>query len=357
MSRRTFAQLHAACLAVCCLAAITPGSALAKADSAAALYHNYCSVCHGDKGDGRSRARASLNPPPKNFTDPALASALPRERMLHVVANGQPGTAMVGWKTQLDARQIETVVDYIRATFMRPVAGHDVPADAGLERGRAVYARTCSVCHGDKGNGASWAAANMRQPPRDFTNPEARSQLSRERMILSVTNGRADTPMPGFGRQLSKQDIDSVVDYIRSAFMGTDGAGISGTYAHGRPEAPHGTAAHDRPADMKAPLPKGLVGNAERGGRFYKANCATCHGVSGDGRGPRAYFINPKPRNFLHAASRAELNRPELFEHISDGVLGTEMPAWDKVLSAQEIADVSEYVFRAFIQPKAGAQR
>ena len=26
------------------------------------LYHNYCSVCHGDKGDGRSRARAGLRP-------------------------------------------------------------------------------------------------------------------------------------------------------------------------------------------------------------------------------------------------------------------------------------------------------
>jgi mono/diheme cytochrome c family protein len=148
-----------------------------------------------------------------------------------------------------------------------------------------------------------------------------------------------------------------VVDYIRSAFMGADSAGISGTYAHGRPEAGHDAGHHDRPADMTAAMPKGLRGDAERGGRFYKANCATCHGVSGDGRGPRAYFINPKPRNFLHAASRAELNRPELFEHISEGVLGTEMPAWNKVLSPQQIADVGEYVFRAFIQPKTGAKR
>lgn len=345
------------CLAALGIVLLSTGLARAKSESAAGLYHNYCSVCHGDKGDGRSRARASLNPPPKDFTDPAVASALTRERMLHVVANGQPGTAMVGWKTQLDGRRIEAVVDYIRASFMRPLAGHDVPAGAGLERGRAVYARTCSVCHGDKGNGASWAAANMRQPPRDFTNPEARRQLGRERMIISVTHGRADTPMPGFGRQLTKQDIDNVVDYIRAAFMGADGSDISGTHAHGRPAVPGGTDAHARPADMSAAMPKGLVGDAERGGRFYKANCAACHGVSGDGRGPRAYFINPKPRNFLHAASRAELNRPELFEHISEGVLGTEMPAWDKVLSAQQIADVGEYVFRSFIQPKDGAKR
>lgn len=341
--------IRLAALPILALCAALP--VLAKpepASSAAALYHNYCSVCHGDKGDGRSRARQSLNPPPKDFTNPQVAQGLSRERMIQVVAHGQPGTAMVGWKSQLNPQQIESVVDYVRANFMSASTG------PGADRGRAIYARTCSVCHGDKGDGASWAAANMRKPPRNFTAPETRQQLSRERMILSVSHGRADTPMPGFSGQLSRQDIEQVVDYIRSAFMNVADSGISGTYAHGKPPAkgagePHHS--HDQAANMKAAMPRGLTGNAERGGRFYKDNCATCHGVSGDGRGPRAYFINPKPRNFLHAASRIELNRPELFEHISEGVIGTEMPAWDKVLSAQQIADVAEYVFRQFIQP------
>ena len=74
-------------------------------------------------------------------------------------------------------------------------------------------------------------------------------------------------------------------------------------------------------------------------------------GEDGDGRGPRGYFINPKPRNFLHAASRAALNRPTLHRVISKGKLRTEMPAWDKVLDPQQIADLSEYVFTSFIQP------
>ena len=33
------------------------------------------------------------------------------------------------------------------------------------------------------------------------------------------------------------------------------------------------------------------------------------------------------------------------------GKLGTEIPAWSKVLTEQEIADVAEYVFRKFIRP------
>ena len=321
----------------------------ARESSPAALYHNYCSVCHGDKGNGQSRARQSLNPPPKDFTAPGMEQALTRERMVAVVTHGSPGTAMVGWKTQLRPQQIDAVVDYIRTSFMASAKGHSGNTPAGHDRGRAIYARTCSVCHGDKGNGASWAAANMARPPENFTAPGAKAKLSRARMITSVTHGRPDTAMPGFGAQLNEKDIEAVVDYIRMAFMQDIDAGISGTHAHGLPP-PKGEHHHGN-ADMSAPMPHRLVGDARRGGRFYNANCATCHGESGDGRGPRAYFINPKPRNFLHPGSRAELNRPELFEHISEGVRGTEMPAWDKVLNRQEIADVAEYVFRRFITP------
>ena len=106
---------------------------------------------------------------------------------------------------------------------------------------------------------------------------------------------------------------------------------------------------------MSAPMPHALKGDIAKGGAFYKDNCATCHGTTGDGRGPRAYFINPKPRNFLHPASRQMLNRKELFEMISEGKPGTEMPAWDKVLTQQEIANVAEFVFQRFIQPAAGS--
>lgn len=327
----------------------------ARDTSPAVLYHNYCSVCHGDKGNGQSRARQSLNPPPKDFTTPAATQSLTRDRMIHVVTHGAPNTAMVAWKSQLSVRQIEYVVDYIRANFMAGDARSD--ALAGHERGRAIYARTCSVCHGDRGNGASWAAANMTKPPENFTSPAARAKLKRERMIASVTHGRPDTAMPGFASQLKQADIEAVVDYVRAVFMLVPaGEGISGTYAHGTPAdlGPRGDHHQGAPIDMKAPMPKGLMGDAGRGGRFYKDNCATCHGVTGDGRGPRAYFINPKPRNFLHAGSRAELNRPELFEHIGEGVRGTEMPAWDKVLTPQQIADVAEYVFRQFIVGKDG---
>jgi len=109
--------------------------------------------------------------------------------------------------------------------------------------------------------------------------------------------------------------------------------------------------------DMTLPLPNGLKGDPDKAAVFYLQNCATCHGTSGDGEGPRAYFINPPPRNFLLTSSRQRLNRPTLFNAISHGIIGSEMPAWNKVLSDQEIANLAEFVFQTFIlAPQEGRE-
>ena len=348
------------------LSMIAAGTAVAGEHTAptkeappAVLYHNYCSVCHGDKGDGRSRAQGSLNPPPRDFTAPPAATELTRARIIHSIKEGRPGTAMVPWKGQLSDKQVEALADYIRESFM------GAPAPQGAGRGRQLYAANCSVCHGDRGASSAWASSNLKPAPRDFTAPAAKSDLSRERMIAAVTNGRPGTAMVAFASQLSKEDIALTVDYIRTAFMqaGSD-AGISGTSAQGAltplAATPTGATAtanlHGAGAviaDMSLPLPNGLKGDAAKGRTFYLNNCATCHGTKGDGQGPRAYFINPKPRNFVADASRAILSRPAIYAAVSAGRLGTEMPAWDKVLTPQEIANVSEFVFQTFIRTAA----
>lgn len=361
--RLATAAIAAASLAVAAPAPAQSGKRVAAASNdPAALYHNYCSVCHGDKGDGRSRAQNSLNPPPRDFTAPAAAQELSRARMILGVKEGRPGTAMTGWKTQLDDRQIELVVDYVRDTFMVASANTDA------SRGRQIYAKTCSVCHGDRGQSSTWAKGNLNPPPRDFTTPAALAELSRERMIAAVAAGRPGTAMTAFASQLSKDDIVAVVDYVQKSLMQPGvSAQISGTSAHGAlpaagvaagtPAAPTGAppapAVATAAADMALPMPAGLTGVADRGKRFYDANCATCHGVKGDGAGPRAYFIRPKPRNFVTAEARGVFNRPLIYAAVATGRNGTEMPAWDKVMTPQEIADVSEYVFRTFIRPGA----
>jgi cytochrome c oxidase cbb3-type subunit III len=318
----------------------------------AVLYHDYCSVCHGDKGDGRSRAQNSLVPPPRDFTAPDSATQLPRARMIESISNGRPGTAMTAYKTQLNQKEIEALTDYVRSSFMQ---GSTAPDNS---RGRTVFVKNCSVCHGEKGDGRSRAQASLMPPPRDFTSPASKSELTQQRMIASVTYGRPDTAMAGFKGQLSASDIGAVVDYIRSGFMAAPYTeGISGTQNGRRelsPEPAIGSAPKPAAVNMSLPMPSALKGDAVKGAAFYMSNCATCHGTTGDGRGPRAYFINPKPRNFLHPASRQEFNRVAIFNAVSAGRQGTEMPAWRQVLNQQEIADVSEFVFQRFIQPVPG---
>ncbi|GAB3660437.1 c-type cytochrome [Ramlibacter alkalitolerans] len=371
ISTRTARRWLAAALALAAGWLAAPALAGDRGPSAAqqtpaALYHNYCSVCHGDQGDGNSRAKGSLKPAPRDFTSAQSGQELTRERMIAAVTTGVPGTAMVGWRSQLSDDQIAKVVDYVRDTFMRP----SIAADAS--RGRQIYARICSVCHGDRGAGSMWASANLNPAPRDFSSPAAKNELSRDRMLAAVAAGRPNTAMQAYGNRLSKDDMEAVVDYIRGAFMRIpeQEANISGTHARGAPaperapaakpaaqeHAGHGpgaAAGKDAKAYMAAVMPHGLVGDAVAGKKFYDANCATCHGVKGDGQGPRAYFINPKPAVFTSDQGRGVYNRPLIFDAVSAGRRGTEMPAWDKVLTKQEIANVSEYVFRAFIQSGA----
>ncbi|MDH5324621.1 MAG: c-type cytochrome [Gammaproteobacteria bacterium] len=363
-----------------------------KQSEAEKIYTDNCAICHGDKGDGDTRAQNGLNPPPRDFTTVQAAMELTRDRMIQSVTNGRPGTGMMPHRDRLSATQISAVVDYIRTRFMNtPVANG--PAPVANPKGAKIYTKFCSVCHGDKGNSAVWARSQLNPPPRDFTSAQAAKELTRERMIHSVTNGRPGTGMMSFTTKLKSDEIEAVVDYIQGQFIGkTPQTSLSmapqtvpGGNPHQRADPhqaipqranphqrtnphqranPHQASPHQAntpmagpqslpqaiPADMSLPMPNGLQGNVKNGRRFFMKNCFTCHGVKGDGNGPRAYFNTPRPRDFTSSASQRMLNRVRLFNSITHGRVGTVMPAWGKVLNQQQIADVTEFVFQAFIQ-------
>ena len=241
--------------------------------------------------------------------------------------------------------------------------------------GQKVYKENCAVCHGENGNGARWTQTTLNPSPRNFTDPAVWDSLTRERMITSVTHGRPGTAMMPFNTRLSDEEIKAVVAYIRASFMNPEAAaqaaqgggdmgpahpGHAGAMGAGGVPSVSGQGAGSREqtkqqspvrqADMGLPMPKGLEGDPRWGREFYMNNCYACHGSEGDGRGPRSESIQPKPRNFLASASRRTLNRPALFHAITKGKVGTVMPAWGKVLTDQQIANVAEFVFQAFVR-------
>ncbi len=331
---------------IVCLLLLLGQPAAADAIDANRLYQDYCSVCHGDKGDGKSHARQGLVPPPRDFTSRQAALELSPARIRHAIREGVPGTAMSAWKTRLSDAQITALAELIQDRFLPE-------STTTASAGSRIYAEYCSVCHGDNGRGAIWATAGLSPRPVDFSSADFQAGMTRVHMIQSVTYGRPDTAMTGWGTRLDKTQIEAVVDYVIESFMPdyepppspevhihADGH----SHTHADPNA-------ELAVYMQKPLADGIKGDSKRGAALYRQNCATCHGDNGDGKGPRAYFINPKPRNFLHAASRASLNRPTLFRIVARGKLRTEMPAWEKVFDDQQIADVSEYVFERFIRP------
>ena len=296
------------------------------------LYLSACADCHGARGHGTDKAVI-------DFADAQVLVELTREKVLATLAEGHATSGDV----ELGEAERAAVTAYLRNYLMLPAP------DADTEIGRAIYARSCSVCHGDRGDAASWAKNSLAPPPADFTT-HGLDQLARQEMIDAVAFGRDGTAMVGFATQLSRAEIAATVDFIRAAFMPEKSS--KGAHDHGhRHDDGDG---HDDHAS--AGFPDGVDGDPAWGKAFYNANCAECHGKDGDGVGPRAYFMIIKPANFLSRESRAKLTRPVLFQHVAEGIVGTTMPAWNKVLTDKQIASVSEYVFQAFLHPEKAAE-
>lgn len=76
----------------------------------------------------------------------------------------------------------------------------------------------------------------------------------------------------------------------------------------------------------------------------YEANCAGCHGVSGDGGGPAAAALNPKPRSFVKWDMKFGTDDASVTKSIENGIPGTAMPPWKAALNADQTKAVLAYI-------------
>jgi len=76
-----------------------------------------------------------------------------------------------------------------------------------------------------------------------------------------------------------------------------------------------------------------------RGEMLFKQNCSSCHGNSGQGNGPAAGTLNPRPRNFAQPADwKRGFHVTDIFTTISTGIKGTGMAAFDFIRPADRMA-------------------
>jgi len=99
-------------------------------------------------------------------------------------------------------------------------------------------------------------------------------------------------------------------------------------------------------------LAAGPVGSDEQGNPrgLYREHCAHCHGISGDGAGPTAGFLNPYPRDYRKGQFKFKSTpigqkptHDDLKKIVLEGIPGTAMPSF-KLLPDLEVEAMVEYV-------------
>lgn len=104
------------------------------------------------------------------------------------------------------------------------------------------------------------------------------------------------------------------------------------------------------PAKLKlaaGPVRSDIVG---RKNGLYREHCVHCHGITGDGLGPTAAFLNPYPRDYRPGVfkfkSTERSSKPthaDLVRVLHNGVAGSSMPSF-ALLSPGEVDALVEYV-------------
>lgn len=98
-----------------------------------------------------------------------------------------------------------------------------------------------------------------------------------------------------------------------------------------------------------------------KGSSLYRIHCVHCHGVTGDGRGPTAKWVNPHPRDYRQGLFKFQStaqedgqtdwtpSRDDLLRVLRQGVEATAMPSF-VVLPDHELEALASYVIHLSIR-------
>jgi mono/diheme cytochrome c family protein len=96
-----------------------------------------------------------------------------------------------------------------------------------------------------------------------------------------------------------------------------------------------------------------------RGSNLYRINCLHCHGLTGDGRGPTAPWVNPHPRDyrqgifkFTSSSQQEGTRRPrkdDIVRTIHEGIEGSSMPSF-RLLPDEDLDSIASYVIHLSIR-------
>ncbi len=93
--------------------------------------------------------------------------------------------------------------------FSYAIAGEEI------DRGMIIYQANCLQCHGEKGDGSGPEAAQFNPGPADLTSTQMAS-VPDSVLEKAIVDGVPGIPMHSWGGILSKDDVTSLILYIRT---------------------------------------------------------------------------------------------------------------------------------------------
>lgn len=166
------------------------------------VYKHYCSLCHGERGDGNSQARKLYG---------ELSLRISRKSMEYyttILLDGgksvNKSEYMPPWRDELSDEQINDVIAYLS------IVSNDV------KRGEVVFKTNCILCHGINADGNGRAASFYEPKPTNLLKSDKNTDYIK--IIIGgggESMGRSQA-MPAWGTQLSTQEINDLADYIIS---------------------------------------------------------------------------------------------------------------------------------------------
>jgi DMSO reductase family type II enzyme heme b subunit len=239
-------------------------------------------------------------------------------------------------------------------------AAEDVPADPiqqdKLEAGKKVYFKRCVWCHGVEGGGDGPSHDRLFTKPRNFIQGTFKirwtnsGELPRDKdLINTVTNGLAGSAMPAWGDFLSKEEIVSVVQFVKSLVQDRDWSDEDETVEDVVTEL------GDNPWGSTAPYHLDIPQEAiDEGKKIMVANkCFECHGGEGAGDGnptmkddwgfPIVAASWKECWNF-RGARRNHYDPFNVARTVSTGLNGTPMPNFRDKISIEDRWKLAAFV-------------
>jgi cytochrome c oxidase cbb3-type subunit 3 len=172
----------------------------------AALYAQYCALCHADDATGYAADNA-----PSLVSRTFLESA--SDAFIATgIRDGRPATAMGAYgksrRGPLEDSDVDAIVAFLRSHGSAPVSlpGSALKGDA--VRGGVLFHDACEKCHG---------TPTERKTAVNLFNPQFLASASPEFLRYAIVNGRPPTPMPAFAAQhMPAQDTEDLVAWLES---------------------------------------------------------------------------------------------------------------------------------------------